>query len=58
MPEFQPGQSIAQLLSKFTYELVDVESLMWGGRGRPEVACWAYDHWVAGSNPLRVIFCH
>ena len=26
---------------------------MWGGRHSPAVACWASDHWVASSNPLR-----
>ena len=24
-----------------------------GGRRSPVVACWASDHWVASSNPLR-----
>ena len=24
-----------------------------GGRRSPAVACWASDHWVASSNPLR-----
>ena len=27
-----------------------------GGRRSPVVACWASDHWVAGSNPLRGSF--
>ena len=31
---------------------------MMGGRGSPEVVCWASDHWVAGSNPLRGMFYH
>ena len=26
------------------------------GRRSPAVACWASDHWVAGSNPLRGSF--
>ena len=26
-----------------------------GGCRSPAVACWASDHWVASSNPLRVI---
>ena len=24
-----------------------------GGRRSPAVACWASDHWVASSNPIR-----
>ena len=27
-----------------------------GGRRSPAVACWASDHWVVGSNPLRGSF--
>ena len=29
-----------------------------GGRRSPAVACWASDHWVAGSNQLRGKFRH
>ena len=29
-----------------------------GGRRSPAVACWASDHWVASSNPLRGKFHH
>ena len=29
-----------------------------GGRRSPAVACWASDHWVASSNPLRGKFQH
>ena len=29
-----------------------------GGRRSPAVACWASDHWVVGSNPLRGKFRH
>ena len=29
-----------------------------GGRRGPAVACWASDHWVASSNPLRGKFRH
>ena len=29
-----------------------------GGRCSPAVACWASDHWVASSNPLRGKFRH
>ena len=29
-----------------------------GGRRSPAVACWASDHWVARSNPLRGKFRH
>ena len=29
-----------------------------GGRRSPAVACWASDHWVAISNPLRGKFPH
>ena len=29
-----------------------------GGRPSPAVACWASDHWVASSNPLRGKFRH
>ena len=28
-------------------------SLPHGGRRSPAVACWASDHWVVSSNPLR-----
>ena len=28
------------------------------GRRSPAVACWASDHWVANSNPLRGKFRH
>ena len=31
---------------------------MGGGRRSPAVACWASDHWVASSNPLRGKFRH
>ena len=33
-------------------------SLTTGGRRSPAVACWASDHWVASSNPLRGKFRH
>ena len=29
-----------------------------GGHRSPAVACWASDHWVTSSNPLRDKFCH
>ena len=29
-----------------------------GGRRSPAVVCWASDHWVASSNPLRGKFRH
>ena len=29
-----------------------------GGRRSPVVVCWASDHWVASSNPLRGKFRH
>ena len=29
-----------------------------GGRRSPAVACWASDHWVVSSNPLRGKFRH
>ena len=29
-----------------------------GGRRSPAIACWASDHWVASSNPLRGKFRH
>ena len=29
-----------------------------GGRRSPAVACWASDHWVASSNPIRGKFRH
>ena len=28
------------------------------GRSRSAVACWTYDHWVAGSNQLRGMSHH
>ena len=33
-------------------------TLQMGGRRSPAVACWASDHWVASSNPLRGKFRH
>ena len=30
--------------------------ILTGGRRSPAVACWASDHWVASSNPLRGSF--
>ena len=38
----------------FDYPLIKWE----GGRRSPAVACWASDHWVASSNPLRGKFRH
>ena len=35
-----------------------VLSMSRGGRRSPAVACWASDHWVASSNPLRGKFRH
>ena len=29
-----------------------------GGRRSLAVACWASDHWVASSNPIRGKFRH
>ena len=29
-----------------------------GGRCSPAVVCWASDHWVPSSNPLRGKFRH
>ena len=37
---------------------VSVISASLGGRRSPAVACWASDHWVASSNPLRGKFRH
>ena len=33
-------------------------TILVGGRRSPAVACWASDHWVASSNPLRGKFRH
>ena len=33
-------------------------SMVWYGIVCPAVACWASDHWVASSNPLRGKFRH
>ena len=35
-----------------------VVGIFMGGRRSPAVACWASDHWVASSNPLRGNFRH
>ena len=32
---------------------IDLAVRLRGGRRSPAVACWASDHWVASSNPLR-----
>ena len=37
---------------------VDSLSCLQGGRRSPAAACWAYDHWVAGSNLLSGKFRH
>ena len=39
---------------KYRYSIVPTV----GGRRSPAVACWASDHWVASSNPLRGKFRH
>ena len=39
-------------------QLQDTPTLYMGGRRSPAVACWASDHWVASSNPLRGKFRH
>ena len=37
---------------------LESSSQILGGRRSPAVACWASDHWVASSNPLRGKFRH
>ena len=37
---------------------IDISTNSSGGRRSPAVACWASDHWVASSNPLRGKFRH
>ena len=39
-------------------ETTKVFILLLGGRRSPAVVCWASDHWVASSNPLRGKFRH
>ena len=42
-------------------EYIDIRHLysyLSGRRRSPAVACWASDHWVASSNPLRGKFRH
>ena len=44
------------LTSWRTFSFYDIHSILQctlGGRRSPAVACWASDHWVASSNPLR-----
>ena len=38
--------------------IMDLHCGSYGGRRSPAVACWASDHWVASSNPLRGKFRH
>ena len=47
---FSDVLSIANVIYLCSHDL-DV-----GGRRSPAVACWASDHWVASSNPLRGSF--
>ena len=42
-----------QSLLKSSEENYVVGKAYVGGRRSPAVACWASDHWVASSNPLR-----
>ena len=58
------AQSVKKGEPRFNYSEIDYESMngiiRWfiGGRRSPAVACWASDHWVASSNPLRSKFRH
>ena len=49
--------SINNTLLSFIYNIYFHNNLS-GGRRSPAVACWASDHWVASSNPLRGKFRH
>ena len=51
LPLMQVGHHYYLYALKFCVKLV-------GGRCSPAVACWASDHWVASSNPLRGKFRH
>ena len=42
----------------FMYILMCLPQTHYCGRRSPAVACWASDHWVASSNPLRGKFRH
>ena len=42
----------------FKRDFCILSSKVVGGRRSPAVACWASDHWVASSNPLRGMFRH
>ena len=53
-PEFQGNDSIVHSLTPLNMFHPPVK----GGRRSPAVACWASDHWVASSNPLRGKFRH
>ena len=56
----RPWQYCTGCIPVFIMELgnVDRPCICPGGRRSPAVACWASDHWVASSNPLRGKFCH
>ena len=44
------------MVSKYKVRIYSKSTI--GGRRSPAVACWASDHWVASSNPLRGKFRH
>ena len=49
------GVSVPKLSSCDLSFICSLRSLLFlvGGRRSSAVACWASDHWVASSNPLR-----
>ena len=56
---YEPPSCVDMILSKTFVQTVPHCRLDHrGGRRSPAVACWASDHWVASSNPLRGKFRH
>ena len=51
-------QDIVLMNCEETYFIETLKVIFEGGRRSPAVACWASDHWVASSNPLRGKFRH
>ena len=52
------GGTAIHIFHNVYMDIQAVPLLVSGGRRSPAVACWASDHWVASSNPLRGKFRH
>ena len=57
IPIFKSGNS-SSFNNYRPISILPVFSKILGGRRSPAIACWASDHWVASSNPLRGKFRH